>query len=72
MPLATIRVIEGVFSAEEKRRLIERVAEAMISVEGETLRPKTVVMIEEIKSGDWAIAGRPLSTADVNRVRAGS
>mgnify|MGYP000928664012 CR=1 FL=1 len=70
MPLATIKVIEGVFSAEEKRRMIEGVSEAMVSVEGQSLREKTVVIVEEVKSGDWGIGGKTLTTDDVNRLRA--
>jgi len=70
MPLATIKVIEGVFTADEKRRLIERVTEAMASVEGESLRDKTYVIVEEVKSGDWGIGGKALTTDDVARMRA--
>jgi 4-oxalocrotonate tautomerase len=70
MPLATIKIIEGIFSGEEKRRMIEKVTEAMLSVEGEILRDKTVVILEEIKSGDWGIGGKALTTGDVKRLRA--
>ena len=70
MPFATIKVIEGVFSGDEKRRLIENVSEAMISVEGQPLREKTVVILEEVKSGDWGIGGKTLTTDDVKRLRA--
>lgn len=69
MPLATIKVIEGVFSGEEKQRMIEKVSEAMISVEGETLRDKTVVILEEVKSGDWGVGGKTLTTDVVKQVR---
>lgn len=58
MPFTTIKVIEGVFSNEQKARLIEKVTEAMIEVEGEEMRHLTWVTIEEIKKGDWAIGGR--------------
>lgn len=70
MPLAVIKVIEGVFSAEEKKRMIEKVTEAMVSVEGESLREKTVVILEEVKSGDWGIGGRSLTADDVKQLRA--
>lgn len=70
MPLAVIKVIEGVFSAEEKKRMIEKVTEAMVSIEGESLRDKTVVILEEVKSGDWGIGGRSLTTDDVKHLRA--
>jgi 4-oxalocrotonate tautomerase len=70
MPLATIKVIEGVFSGQEKQRMIEKVTEAMLSVEGEILRDKTVVLLEEVKSGDWGIGGKTLTTDDVKKLRA--
>lgn len=58
MPFTTIRVIEGVFSREQKTRMIEKVTEAMIEVEGEGMRELTWVVIEEVKQGDWAIGGK--------------
>ncbi len=69
MPLATIKVIEGVFSRDEKQRMIEKVTEAMVSVEGENLREKTVVILEEVKSGDWGIGGKTLTAGDVKHLR---
>ena len=65
MPLVNIEVIEGVFPPAKKRELIEKVTEAMVSVEGEAMRGVTWVRIIELKSGDWAIGGKPLATADV-------
>lgn len=70
MPLATIKVIEGVFSGDEKQRMIEKVTEAMVSVEGQNLREYTVVILEEVKSGDWGVGGKTLTTDDVKRLRA--
>jgi 4-oxalocrotonate tautomerase len=40
MPFGNIKVIEGVFTNAEKRQMIERVTEALISVEGERLRDR--------------------------------
>jgi len=71
MPLAEIKVIEGVFSEAEKKQMIEKVTDALVSVEGESLREKTVVMLEEVKSGSWGFGGKALSTQDVKRLRAG-
>lgn len=70
MPLATIKVIEGVFSRDEKQRMIERVTEAMISVEGENLREKTFVILEEVKSGYWGIGGETVTADAVKHLRA--
>jgi 4-oxalocrotonate tautomerase len=66
MPLVTIDVIEGVFSPGQKQVLIDRVTEAMLSVEGEALRPVTWVRIQEFAQGDWAIGGKPLTAGDVH------
>jgi len=69
MPLANIKVIEGVFSDAEKQQLIEKVTEAMVEVEGEAIRDKTVVIVEETRSGDWGVGGQPLTTEHVKRLR---
>lgn len=69
MPLATIKVIEGVFSGNEKRQMIEKVTDAIVSVEGASLREKTVVIVEEVRSGDWGIGGTTLTTDMVKKLR---
>ncbi len=70
MPLVTIDVIEDVFTPSQKQDLIERVTEAMISVEGEAMRDVTWVRIQEIRQGDWGIGGRTLTAADVHTMAA--
>lgn len=49
MPFTTFKVIEDVFSSEQKKQLIEKVTRAMIEVEGEEMRHLTWITIEEIK-----------------------
>lgn len=71
MPMVTIDVIKDVFSPGQKQALVERVTEALISVEGESLRPVTWVRIQEFEQGDWAIGGRLLKAADVHAMKAG-
>lgn len=70
MPLAIIKVIEGVFTNSEKQQMIERVTDALVTVEGERLRDKTMVIVEETRSGDWGIGGKTLTTEFVKQVRA--
>ena len=53
MPLVNVKCIEGVFSDSQKKQLVERLTDAMVSIEGENLRQVTWVVIEEVKSGDW-------------------
>jgi 4-oxalocrotonate tautomerase len=71
MPLVNVKLIEGVFSKEQKQDMIRKLTETMISIEGENMRPVTMVVIEEVKSGDWGIGGQPYTTADVKALAAG-
>jgi 4-oxalocrotonate tautomerase len=59
-------VIKDVFTPGQKRDLIEKVTDAMVSVEGEALRGVTWVRIQEVEQGDWAIGGKTLTAADVH------
>jgi 4-oxalocrotonate tautomerase len=71
VPLIQVKLIENVFTPEQKREMIERLTDAMVEVEGESLRPVTWVTIEEVASGDWGIAGHALTTADVQALQNG-
>jgi 4-oxalocrotonate tautomerase len=72
MPFVNVKLIEGVFSAEEKRELIARLTDTMVADEGEQMRQVTWVTIEEVAQGDWGIGGQPLTAADIRALRAGS
>lgn len=71
MPLIDIQLIKGVFTPDQKKTMIERVTDAMVSVEGEAMRPVTWVRVQEIESGEWAIGGTPLTAGDVRTMAAG-
>jgi 4-oxalocrotonate tautomerase len=71
MPLINVKVIEGVFDASKKREIVEKLTEAMVGIEGENMRSVTWCVIEEVRSGDWAIGGKPLGTADVKALATG-
>jgi 4-oxalocrotonate tautomerase len=71
MPLVQVKVIEGVFSEPQKEEMIRRLTDAMVSIEGENQRAVTWVVIEEVKSGNWGIAGKALTTTDVIALAAG-
>ncbi len=72
MPFVNIKIIEGVFSQEQKKEMIEKVTDTMVSIEGENMRPVTWVVLEEVKSGDWGIAGKGYTTEEVKALAAGS
>jgi 4-oxalocrotonate tautomerase len=69
MPLVNIEVIENVFTPEQKKEMIEKVSEVMISIEGEALRPYTLVKIDEVKDGNWSVGGTVVTASDVQRLR---
>jgi len=46
MPLVQIKGVGGYLSMEQKQEMIRKVTEAVLSVEGEGLRPVTWVTIE--------------------------
>ncbi len=71
MPLIQVKTIEGVFTDAQKRQIVQKLTDAMVSIEGENLRPATWVIVEEVKSADWGIGGKPLTTADVMALAAG-
>jgi 4-oxalocrotonate tautomerase len=72
MPLVQVKLIEGVFDDAQKRSIVDKLTQAMVDVEGENMRSVTWVIVEEVKSGQWAIGGQPLSTADVKALAAGA
>jgi 4-oxalocrotonate tautomerase len=72
MPLITVKCVEGVFDTDQKREIIERLTETMVSIEGENLRQVTWCVVEEVKSGDWGIAGNSLTTEHVRALAAGA
>ena len=69
MPLINVKLIAGVFSDDEKRRIATRLTDAMVEIEGEPLRSVTWVVVEEVPGGQWAIGGQPLSAGDVLSMR---
>jgi 4-oxalocrotonate tautomerase len=70
MPLINVKLIEGVFNETQKRKMVSDLTDAMVAIEGETMRQVTWVVIEEVKSGNWALGGKPLTTADLKALQA--
>jgi 4-oxalocrotonate tautomerase len=70
MPLIQVKLIEKVFTTEQKEQMITKLTDAMVSIEGESLRGVTWVTIEEVRGREWAIGGKPLSASDVHAMAA--
>ena len=71
MPLVQVKLIEGVFSEAQKKEMIQKITDTMVSIEGDNMRQVTFVILEEVKSGDWGIGGKGMTTADVKTLQAG-
>jgi 4-oxalocrotonate tautomerase len=71
MPLIQVKLIEGVFSQAQRQEMIKKLSDAMVSIGGENMRPVTWVIVEEVRSGEWGIGGKGMTTADVKALAAG-
>jgi len=70
MPLINVRLIENVFVPEQKQQITRDLTEA-VAIEGEPMRGVTWCVIEEVKSGGWAIGGQPVTTGAVRALARG-
>jgi 4-oxalocrotonate tautomerase len=68
MPFIQIKVVEGVFTAHQKREIVERVTEALVEIAGEGMRQLTWCVVEEIPSGEWGIGGQSITADDVRAI----
>ena len=62
MPFIDVKIIEGVLDDVQKQQLIAELANAVVRVGGEGMRPMTRCAIVEVRSGMWGVAGKPLTT----------
>lgn len=58
MPLVQIKGLGGYLSVSQKQELIPKVTDAIVSVEGEGLRPVTWVLFDDVASGEWGVGGQ--------------
>lgn len=72
MPLVQIKGVAGFLSIEQKQELIRRVTDAVVAVEGEGLRSVTWVIVEDVPSGTWGVAGQPVTTEAMQQMAAPS
>jgi len=71
MPLIQVKLIEEVFTPAQKKEIITKLTDAMVTIQGENLRPVTWVVIEEVQSGEWGIGGQSMTTDAVRGLAAG-
>ena len=68
MPLVQIKGVAGYLSLEQKQELIRKVTDAVVSVEGEGLRPVTWVTIEDVEAGAWGVGGKIVTDEDLRQM----
>jgi len=59
MSLINVKIIENLFTPEQKQRIVGKLTDAMVEIEGEAMRQVTWVFVEEVGSGDWASPANP-------------
>ena len=71
MPLVNVRLLEGVFTPDQKQEMIRKLTDTMVSIEGENMRELTLVLVDEVKSGDWGFGGKTITASEVKAIAAG-
>jgi 4-oxalocrotonate tautomerase len=72
MPLVRITVIEGEFSANQKRQIVEGVTEVLVAVHDESVRGTTWVIVDEVARGDWSVGGHLLGADEARPTAVGT
>jgi 4-oxalocrotonate tautomerase len=70
MPVIEVKLIEKVFTPEQKKEMIAKFTDVLVGLEGEFIRPLTTIVIEESRSGDWGVGGRAITTEAVREMAA--
>lgn len=71
MPIINVKLIENVFTPAQKQEMIEKLTNAMVEIEGETMRGVTWVYIEEVQEGSFGIGGQPLTAEHIHKLQRG-
>ena len=60
MPFVNVKLVDGVFSEDEKHRMAAALTDVMVQFEGsEAFREVVWVLIEELHTDGWHIGGLP-------------
>jgi len=60
MPFVNVKLVDGVFTEEEKHRMAAALTDVMVQFEGsEAFREVVWVLIEELHTDGWHIGGLP-------------
>lgn len=70
MPFVEVKTIKGVFSPEEKSRIIEEVTGVFARMKSDEFAQGTWVVINELGNGDWGEGGAVLKAENVPKTSA--
>ena len=65
MPFVEVKSIQGVFSEDEKARVIKETTEVFARMKGEEFAAGTWVVVNELGNGDWGEGGAVLHAEKV-------
>ena len=71
MVLIQVKLVQGVFTAPQKREVAGRLTDAIVAIEGENTRNAIWCLIEEVASGEWGVGGHAVTTDDVRALARG-
>ena len=64
MPFVEVKSIKGVFTTEEKTRVIKDITNVFAKMKGDKFAEGTWVVINELDDGNWGEAGSVLYAED--------
>lgn len=68
MTFVTINGIKGYLNKEQQQEMIEKVTDAIVSVEGEALRDVIWVTVQDVESGLWGVGGKGYTAGDLRQM----
>jgi 4-oxalocrotonate tautomerase len=71
MHLIRATLVENAIMPAQKQELISRVTDAVATIYGDHMRPNIWVLVEEIKSGQFAAGGHGVTTDEMRALIAG-
>lgn len=70
MPIIDVKVMEKVLTPEQKQTIAGRITDVFAEIVGEPARAVTWVVIQDVGSGQWTMAGEPITTEGVKQLLA--
>jgi 4-oxalocrotonate tautomerase len=64
MPFVEVKSIRGVFSTEEKSKIIKEITDVFARMKGDEFAAGTWVVVNELDDGNWGEGGSVLEAKD--------